>query len=63
VVGDDIAVIGEVLLADAANAVLGNDLTVEEFAHLPVRSQLALSAGVLRIVNAAEAHLTLASFL
>ena len=62
-VGNDVAVIGEVLFTDPANAVLGNDLPVEELAHLPVRAQLAVSAGVLGILNAADAHLALMSFL
>jgi hypothetical protein len=63
VVGDDVAVIGELLPANAADAVLGNDLPIEEFAHLAVGAQLAIAAGMLRIINTADAHLALASFL
>jgi len=63
VVGDDIAVISELLLADAANAVLGNDLTVEEFAHLSVGAQLPVSTGMLGIIDAPDPQLPLAAFL
>jgi len=63
VVGDEIAVVGELLLADTANAVLGNDLSVEEFAHLSVGAQFTVSAGVLGIVDAAHAHLALTACL
>src|SRR5579863_3509641 len=62
VIGNHIAVIGELLLADSANAVLGNDLSVEQLAHLPVRAQLPVSAGVLGIVDAADSQLPLKSF-
>ena len=62
-VGNHIAVVSELLFANAANAVLGNDLPVEQLAHLPIRTQLPVSAWVLRIVDAPDAHLTLTSFL
>jgi len=62
-VGNDVAVIGELLFTDPANATLCNDLPVEELAHLRVRAQLPVSAGMLRIVDAPDAHLALASFL
>jgi len=62
-VGNDVAVIGEVLFTDPANAVLGNDLPVEELAHLTDRAQLAVSTGMLEIVDTADAHRALASFL
>src|SRR5579863_2406225 len=62
VIGNHIAVIGELLLADTANAVLGNDLPVEQLAHLPVRAQLPVSAWMLRIVNAPDPNLALESF-
>jgi hypothetical protein len=41
VVGHDVVAIGELLFTDPANAVLGNDLPVEELAHFPVRAQFA----------------------
>jgi hypothetical protein len=63
VVGDDVGAIGKSLLADTANAVLSNDLSVKQLAHLRVRAQLAVSAGVLRIIDAPDAHLVLTSFL
>src|SRR5579863_1052685 len=63
VIGNHIAVIGELLLADTANAVLGNDLPVEQLAHLPVRAQLPVSAWMLRIVDAPDANLPSTCFL
>jgi len=62
-VGNDVAVIGELLFADPANAILGNDLPVEELSHLPVRAQLAVSAGVLGIVDAPDSDLVRARLL
>lgn len=38
VVGDDVAVVGELFFADAANPVLGNDLPAEQLAHFAVGS-------------------------
>lgn len=61
-VGNDVAVIGELLPANAADAVLGHNLPVEEFAHLPVRAQLPVTAGMLGIIDTADAQLTLTSF-
>lgn len=63
VVGNDVVVIGKSLFTDPANAVLGKDLPVEEFAHLPIRAQLPVSAGVLRIVDAPDAQMPLTLFL
>ena len=62
-VGDHVAVIGELLFADAADAVLRDDFPVEQLAHLPVRAEFPVSAGVLRIVDAPDAHLVLTSSL
>jgi hypothetical protein len=63
VVGDHIAAISEFLVANAADAVLIRNLTIEQLAHLAVGAQLAVSAGMLGIVDAADTHLALASFL
>jgi len=61
-VGNDVAVIRELLLADAANSVLGNDFPVEQLTHLPVRSQFPVSARMMGIVDAPDTHLALPSF-
>ncbi len=61
-VGHDVAVVGELLLANAADAVLSYNLAVQQLPHLTVGAQLAISTGVLRIVDAADTHLTLTSF-
>ena len=61
VVGNDVAVIGELLFTDPANSILRNDLPVEELAHLPVGAQLAVSARMLGIIDAPDAHLALAA--
>ena len=61
-VGNDVTVVGELLFANTANAVLGNDLPVEQLAYLPVRAQLAVSAWMLGIVDAPNAQLTPAAF-
>jgi len=63
VIGDDVAVFGELLLTDAANAVLSNDLPIEQLAHLPVGAQLAVSARVLEILDAPDTNLALTYFL
>ena len=61
-VGNDVAVLGEFLFADTANAILGNDLPVEQLAHLPVGAQLAVSAGMLGIVDSPDTQLMLTFF-
>ena len=61
-IGNDVAVIGELLLANAADAVLSRNLAVEKLPHLTVGAQLAITTGVLGIVDAADTHLTLTSF-
>jgi len=53
----DIGVIGKLLLTDAALAVLGHDLSIEQLAHLAVGAQFSVAAGMLRIVDAADSHL------
>ena len=61
-VGDDIAVVGERFLAEGAYAILGDDLPVEEFPHFAVGPKFPVSPGMMRIFNAPNAHLALASF-
>jgi len=63
VVGHYIAVVSEFLFANAADAVLSNDLPVQQLPHLPVGAQLAVSASVPGIVDAPDAQLTLMPFL
>ena len=36
VIGNNIGVISELLIADAALAILRHDFSIEQFAHLPV---------------------------
>lgn len=62
VVGDHVAVIGELLFADALNGILSRNLAVQQLAHLPIGAQLAVSARMLGIVDAANAHLAWTSF-
>ena len=62
VVGDDVAVVGERFLAEGAYAILGDDLPVEEFPHFAVGPKFPVSPGMMRIFNAPNAHLALASF-
>ncbi len=62
VVGNQVTVVGELLLANTANPVLGDDLPVEQLSHFPVRAQFPVSAGVVRGVDAADTHLKLTSF-
>jgi hypothetical protein len=55
-----VAVIGEPLLAEGADALLVDDLPVEELPHLAVRAKFPVSPGVVRVFNAPNAHLALA---
>lgn len=50
-VGDDIRIIGEVLVANRADARLFSNLPVHQFPHFRGRSQLAISSRVMRIDN------------
>ena len=43
--GHNVAVIGEPFLAEGAFALLGDDLSVEEFPHLAVRTEFPISPG------------------
>ena len=62
VVGYHVAVIGELFLAEGADALLGDDLPVEELPHLAVRAKFPVSPGMVRVFDAADAHLALALF-
>lgn len=42
-----IAIVGEPLFADTADAVLSRNLAIQQLPHLPVRAQLAVSAGMM----------------
>lgn len=57
VVGDEIAVVSELLFANAADSVLSPNLAVEQLAHSQVRAQLSVSPWVLKIVDAVDADL------
>jgi hypothetical protein len=50
-VGDDVGIIGEVLVANRADAALFSDLPVHQFPHLGRGSQLPVSPRVMRIFN------------
>lgn len=56
VIRNDVAVIRELPLAEGAHTVLGSDLTVHQLPHFGVRTNFSVSAGVLRIINVADAH-------
>jgi hypothetical protein len=51
VVGDDIRIIGEVLVADGAYAPLFSDLPVHQFPYFRRRSQFPISSRVVGILN------------
>jgi hypothetical protein len=50
-VGDNIGIIGEVLVANCAYAALFSDLAVHYFPHLRRGSQFPISARMMRIIN------------
>jgi hypothetical protein len=60
VVGYDVAIVGEPLLAKGAYTVLGGDLPVEELPHFAIGTKFPVSSGVMRVLNAPNAHLALA---
>ncbi|HEX5425162.1 MAG TPA: hypothetical protein VFW94_16565 [Candidatus Acidoferrales bacterium] len=62
VLGNDVALIGELLFANAADAVLGNDLPVEQLAHFRIRAEFPVASGMMWIVDAADTHLAWAAF-
>jgi len=62
VVGHNVTIVGEPLLAECAEAILCSDLPVEELPHFTVGSEFPVSPGMMRIFNAPNAHLALALF-
>ena len=62
IVGHNVAIVGEPLLAESAEAILSCDLPVEQFPHFSVGAEFSVSPEVMRIFNAANAHLALAPF-
>ena len=60
-VGNDVAVIGKPLAANAADAVLSHNLAIEKFAHLCVGVEFPVSTRMVEIIDAPNAHLTLMS--
>jgi hypothetical protein len=62
VIRHNIAVVGEPFIAEGADAILSNDLPVEELPHLAIGAEFPVSAGMARVVNSADTHLALASF-
>jgi hypothetical protein len=56
-VGHNVAIVGEPLLAESAEAILGCDLPVEELPHFTVGPEFPVSPGMMRIFNAPNAHL------
>ena len=62
VVGHHVAVLGEPLLAESAESILLGDLPVEELPHFAIGTKFPVSSGVMRVLNAPNAHLALALF-
>ena len=60
VVGDHVAVIGEMSITECAYAILGDDLPVEELPHLAVGAKFPVSPGMLRVLDPVDSHPTLA---
>jgi hypothetical protein len=61
-IGYHVAVIGEPLLAEGADTLLGDDLPIQELPHLAVRTEFPVSPGMMLIFDAPNAHLALALF-
>lgn len=53
VIRDDVAVLSEPLLAERADAILSDDLPVEELPHLAIGAEFPVTPGMERVVNAA----------
>jgi hypothetical protein len=58
VVWHDITIVREFGAADAAFTALGNDLSIEQLAHLAVRAELAVTSRMKWIVYSADAELS-----
>ena len=61
-VGYDVAVVGELFIADCALAVLGENLLVQQLSHFRIRADLPVPSRVLGIVDAADSQLPLPRF-
>lgn len=61
-IGYDVAIVSELLLAESADALLGDDLPIQELPHLAIRSEFPVSPGMLRILDMANTHLAMAFF-
>jgi hypothetical protein len=57
VVGHDVAIVGEPFLAESAEAILGDDLSIKKLPHFTVGSEFPVSPGMVPIFNAPNAHL------
>jgi len=60
--GTNVAVIGELLLAEGADALLGYDPSVKEISHLGIGAKFPVAPRMERVVYATNAHLALAPF-
>ncbi len=56
-VGHNVAIVGEPLLAESAYPILQSNLPVEELPHFAVGAEFSVSPGMMRIFNAPNAHL------
>ena len=63
VVRHNIGVVGEPSSAKYTDTILRCNLSVHQFPHLGVRADLPITARVLRIIHATDAHLVRSSFL
>jgi hypothetical protein len=61
-VGYDVAIISEHFVTEGALAMLGGNLPVEQFPHFSVGTKFPVSPGVMRVFDAPNADLALASF-
>jgi hypothetical protein len=59
----DVAVVGEPLFAEGADAILRRNLSVHQLSHFPVRADLPISSRVLGIVHEADSQLPRSSAL
>jgi hypothetical protein len=55
-VGHNVAIVGEPLLAKSAEAILCSDLPVEELPHFTVGLEFPVSPGMMRVFDAPNAH-------
>ena len=62
VVGNNVGVLGELLLAQSADALLGDNILVEELPHFAIGAEFPVSPGMLQVLYATDAHLAPAPF-